>query len=142
VEHKQRVGRQLPVVAVLPTVGEAIPPLPADLTDASAEHWNRIFSAHWVSPTYDVVAVTRLCQMYEQRKLMQASISEHGWMLWRSNGSPMANPMIGQLNRLDTEIRQLETEFGLTPAARSRLGLTEVQRQSKLDEMIRRQRDA
>jgi phage terminase small subunit len=54
----------------------------------------------------------------------------------------MANPMVGQINRLDTEIRHLEVEFGLTPAARARLGLTEVQRQSRLDEMMRRQREA
>jgi len=62
--------------------------------------------------------------------------------LERGTGAPMANPMVGQINRLDTEIRHLEVEFGLTPAARARLGLTEVQRQSRLDEMMRRQREA
>jgi hypothetical protein len=44
------------------------------------------------------------------------------------------------MGKLDNEIRQLEVEFGLTPAARSRLGYSEVRRLGKLDEMMRRTR--
>jgi len=149
VEHKRRVGRgpgvdaagkRLSTVTALPTPTGS-PPLPGHL-GGCAEHWERIFSANWVSPIYDVMGVQRLCEMYQQRAAMQKSLAETGWMLERGTGAPMANPMVGQINRLDTEIRHLEVEFGLTPAARARLGLTEVQRQSRLDEMMRRQREA
>jgi len=50
--------------------------------------------------------------------------------------------MIDKLMKVESELRKLEVEFGMTPAARAKLGLTEVSRQSRLDEMMRRQREA
>jgi P27 family predicted phage terminase small subunit len=147
-EHKRLVGRKpgldaagnrLPAGVVALPVSDAPPPLPAHLSN-SAEHWERIFSANWVSPTYDVAAVTRLCEMYEDRERMRESLRKDGWMVWTAAGQPKANPLVGHMGKLDNEIRQLEVEFGLTPAARSRLGYSEVRRLGKLDEMMRRQR--
>jgi P27 family predicted phage terminase small subunit len=108
------------------------------MTAVGQAHWDRIWQAPWMLPDYDLAVVTRLCEMYEDREAMRASIKEWGLLLPASNGG-RANPVIDKLGKIDGELRKLEIECGLTPAARSRLGLTEVKRQSKLDEMIRRQ---
>jgi P27 family predicted phage terminase small subunit len=134
-------GNKLPdaVVSILPAVD--FPAVPESLGKVGREAWERIFGASWVLPGYDVAAVTRLCEMYEDRETMRQSLRKHGWMVWTAAGAPRANPLIGHMGKLDNEIRQLECEFGLTPAARSRLGYTEVRRLGKLDEMMRRQRE-
>jgi P27 family predicted phage terminase small subunit len=77
--------------------------------------------------------------MYEDRDSIRQALRKDGWMMWTATGVPRANPLVGHLGKLDNEIRKLEVEFGLTPAARSRLGYSEVRRLSRLDEMIARQ---
>ena len=149
-EHRQLVGRKpgvdgagnrLPAPVELRVVESVPPEPPATLGETGREAWERIFAASWVQPGYDVAAVTRLCEMYEQRESMRESLRKDGWMLWTANGVPKSNPLVGHMGRLDNEIHHLEVEFGLTPAARSRLGYSEVRRVSKLDEMMRRQQE-
>jgi P27 family predicted phage terminase small subunit len=149
-EHQRLVGRKpgvdaagnrLPVPVELRVLESVVPAPPESLGEVGREAWERIFGASWVLPGYDVAAVTRLCEMYEDREVMRESLRRDGWMLWTATGVPKSNPLVGHMGRLDNEIRKLEVEFGLTPAARSRLGYSEVRRVSKLDEMMRRQAD-
>jgi P27 family predicted phage terminase small subunit len=114
------------------------------MSDVGRAHWERLWSAPWILVGYDVAAVTRLCELYEDREAMRASIREWGLMLPASKaaGGGRSNPMIDKLMKVESELRKLEVEFGLTPAARAKLGLTEVSRVSKLDEMMRRQKEA
>jgi P27 family predicted phage terminase small subunit len=132
-------GNRLPAPVELRVLDSMAPTPPATLGELGREAWERIFAASWVQPGYDVAAATRLCEMYEDRESMRKALRQHGWMVWTAAGAPKANPLVGPLGRLDNEIRMLEVEFGLTPAARSRLGYSEVRRVSKLDDMMRRQ---
>jgi P27 family predicted phage terminase small subunit len=148
-EHRAAVGRRpgvdaagnrLPVPVPLRVVESMAPAPPETLSETGRQHWERIFGASWVLPAYDIAGVARLCELYEQRGAMRESLRKDGWMLWTAAGQPKANPLVGHMGKLDNEIRQLEVEFGLTPAARSRLGYSEVRRLGKLDEMMRRQK--
>ena len=151
-EHKRLTGRRpgldcagkrLPATVVALSVDGA-PVAPVSMSEVGRAHWERIWSAPWVRPNYDAAAVVRLCELYEDREAMRASIREWGLMLPASAaaGGGRSNPMIDKLMKGDSELRKLEVEFGMTPAARAKLGLTEVSRQSRLDEMMRRQREA
>jgi P27 family predicted phage terminase small subunit len=150
VEHRRLVGRKpgvdaagnkLPdaMVSIVPAVN--FPALPESLGKLGRDAWERIWSVDWMLPHLDIAAVTRLCEMYEEREAMRAAIVEEGWMVDGSKGQRRANPLIDRVSKINHEIRLLEMEFGLTPAARSRLGYTEARRVSKLDEMMRRQRE-
>jgi len=150
-EHARRIGRRPgvdaggnklpePVVTLVPAGN--FPAMPPGLGKLGRESWERIWSIEWMLPAFDIAAVTRLCEMYEEREAMRATIAEEGWMVDGSKGQRRANPLIDRVYKIDHEVRLLECEFGLTPAARSKLGYNEVRRVSKLDEMMRRQKEA
>lgn len=150
-QHKQLTGRKPGVdcagnslpAPVLRLAAANIPEPPETMGKVARAHWERLWQANWMLPAYDLAAVTRLCEMYEDRDTLRRSIAANGLTVWAKNSDfPHANPLVGHLGRLESEIRKMEIEFGLTPAARSRLGLTEIQRQSKLEDMMRRQREA
>jgi P27 family predicted phage terminase small subunit len=149
VQHRRLVGRKPGVDAAGNRLPEAVvtllpagdfPVAPESLGKVGCAAWERIWGVDWMSPQLDIAAVTRLCEMYEEREAMRAAIIAEGWMVDGSMGQRRANPLIDRVTKINHEIRLLEMEFGLTPAARSRLGYSEVRRVSKLDEMMRKQR--
>jgi hypothetical protein len=71
----------------------------------------------------DHPALLRLFTLLDERERCARAASKQR-LIKGSQGQPVLNPLLKQVAALDTEIRQLEDRFGLTPLARLRLGVT------------------
>lgn len=84
------------------------------------EYW--ISDVAGVAQKVDIPAVERLFGMYDQyarvQKVVKKSLVVRG-----STGQIRTNPLAEHALKLETQILRLENELGLTPMARSRLGL-------------------
>jgi len=72
---------------------------------------------------------------------MLETVVEEGFTVRGSTGQPTAHPLLKRIEATNAELRLLEGRLGLDPSARAALGVAEVRRASKLDDMMRRQRE-
>jgi hypothetical protein len=98
---------------------------------AGKQLWDSVFAEGelWVSGRTDSHFLMLTCEQLDRREQLKAQIEEtNDWHLYK------------QLNDLERMIGTNLGLLGFTPADRTRLGLAEVKRQSKLEEMMARRR--
>ncbi len=69
-----------------------------------------------------------------KRKRGQAPLT--GYFALGSTGQIVLHPAVKSLRLVDAEIRRLESLCGFNPSDRSRLGLAEIKKKSKLEELL------
>lgn len=143
IEQKRLEGnlgkRKLPEpVAILPVQGDAIPKPPRSLQRPGRDVWKRLWSIGraWLSDQTNYDIMVRLCEAHNEREDLRKIIADEGYTVRGAMGGIVANPVVNQLRQLETLMTRWEGECGFTPIARSRLGLAEVRRVSKLDEFM------
>ena len=104
---------------------DAIPDPPRGLLQVSIRRW----SAFWRSPVAGAIDLRSDLPRLE-RWIQDVDEYERAGKALRSNrlvrgsqGQPVLNPLAAYLHQLDTRIRATETDFGMTPMARIRLGI-------------------
>lgn len=155
-EVKRRTGnpgkRALPDAASTISLEPATstPPVPLTLSESGRAMWNHIWSGpaqQWLAPQIDGIRVQTVCQLADDIADYQSDISTMGNLLEEPIVTPtgmvvgtkiVANPLVKMRNDalkiLDRELSSLAFD----PVSRSRLGLAEVKRQSKLEELLGR----
>ncbi|MDP8931103.1 MAG: phage terminase small subunit P27 family [Actinomycetota bacterium] len=122
---------------------EGAPQAPAGLLKATRDEWE----AYWASPVsqaaedVDVAALERLFTYRDEWRRATRAVRKAGRLTAGSKGQPRLNPLVDYVVRLEGMVRALETEVGLTPMSRARLGLTVGQAQLNLEELNRRLAD-
>lgn len=146
VEQKRLAGnpghRPLPdTLAVLPVAEGGIPKAPKGFGRLAKQEWRRIFTVAgpWIAPT-DVPLVTMFCQGCQEREELRQVIARDGRFAAGSAGQLVTHPAVGQLRALERQLTAWLSLCGFTPSDRARLGLAEVQRMSKLDELRARRK--
>lgn len=91
----------------------------------------------WLSPQTDVHLVARLCLAYDEEAELRRQLRHAPRVVDTPNGV-VTNPLIQQLRKLEDQITRYEGLCGFTPSDRSRLGLAEVERVSKLEGFLRK----
>lgn len=136
IEQKRLIGnpgkRPLPKpseVIVLPAI-EQRPEPPRPLGTWGTELWDRIWSMGmtWVSPISDIDLLMMICEMIDERVNLRVQVL-------RDNRPEDRRA----LRQLDAQLIQGLSLLGFTPTDRSRLGIAEVKRQSKLEELRAKQ---
>jgi len=132
VEQKRLLGnpgrRPLPDrsgVDVIP--GAMVVPEPGRLLGADGfTMWHRVWSAGipWLSPHTDVELLLMLCESVDERADLVVRVRELG-----DNSDRRA------LRAVNAEIASNLSLLGFTPTDRARLGLAEVKRESKLQQL-------
>ena len=136
-------GRRLPAPVTVLAAPAAVPESPVPLKDAGTREWQRLWdSIPWLSVQGDIRMVARLCQLVDRHTALLEQVDRDGLTVAGYKGQLRPHPLLAQLGALETELRLLEQQAGLTPASRAVLGFVEVQRASKLDEMTARRRKA
>lgn len=143
-ERKRALGnpgkRPLPEPVVQLAAVVAIPPAPSSLGEVGRAVWERLWTAGqaWLSPKTDLDLLTRLCEAHDEREAIRDAVAEEGYMVTGSMGQRRANPLLGELRALESQMTKYESLCGFTPTDRARLGYAEVKRASKLDELLAR----
>lgn len=122
-----RANRERRDVGLVPLSGGAVqaPDPPPGLLASSKASWARFWSsplARITVPDTDLLALSRLWSLYDERARMQRGIRK-ARLVKGSMGQPRANPLYAQMAVFDAEIRQLEDRFGLSPRSRLQLGV-------------------
>jgi P27 family predicted phage terminase small subunit len=72
----------------------------------------------------DGYALASLCQTYSTMVKAQEKLNEAGFLYKAPSGYVMQSPVLAVVNQCIETIVKLSREFGLTPAARSRVSTT------------------
>jgi P27 family predicted phage terminase small subunit len=104
-----------------------IPKCPSHLNATAKREWRRI-SAELISlgllTEVDRAALASYCAAYSTFVDAELNLAKFGLVIKSpKSGMPIANPFLGVRNRALDLIRQFSIEFGLTPAARTRLSV-------------------
>ncbi len=104
----------------------ATAPPPPDLHPAVVEAWNAYMASDVakVLDEVDLPLLRRWGHAYDQWLTTSAAVKEHGPYVQGSMGQPVLSPEVKYLKGLESDIQKYETELGMTPMARARLGLT------------------
>ena len=136
VELKRKLGN--PGKQALPKEGELMPleggyiePF-RPLEYAGQQLWDSVFkyAELWISRRTDVHLLLMTCEQLDRRETLRSQLTE----------KPEDRALIMSLNETEKLIATNLGQLGFTPAERTRLGLAEVRRESKL-EQLRKQRE-
>ena len=133
VEKKRMLGnpgkRAMPGEdAIVLQQGTAEPP--EDLGDAGLRLWNRVFGEGeiWISSRLDVDLLERTCRALDRLVVLDELFEQ----------DPSERKTVMSINETEKLLASNLGLLGFTPSDRARLGLAEIKRQSKLEEMMSR----
>lgn len=132
IEQKRKLGnpgkRPLPEQGELEILEAAsdIPEPPRPLLEPGRKLWERVWGAGigWISPTTDIELLLMTCEMVDERWNLRIKVMQTDNM-----------QMARRLDNLSRIIGANLSMLGFTPSDRSRLGLAEVARRSRLAEL-------
>jgi hypothetical protein len=124
-------GRALPDESktVALRAAERVPDLPANIGKRGADLWRRAWAEAivWLSPDSDRATVERACRLADAEELARQQYFDS------------MDPRDGTMYvKLSHELGIVLAEMGFTPIARTRMGVAEVKRVSKIEELRRR----
>lgn len=91
----------------------------------------------WLAET-DRPTLVLLCEKFDRRQDFLVRLESSDPVLYTDKGYAYANPLVGMLSTIETEIAKLLSVLGLTPTDRTRMGVAEVKAKSKLEELLER----
>ena len=133
VEQKRLLGnpgkRSLPSqgeVQILPAATE-IPEPVRPLLKPGLSLWNRVWESgiNWISPVTDLELLLMTCEMVDERWNLRIKVMQSDDMQMARRLDNLARLIVGNLSLL-----------GFSPSDRSRLGVAEVKKQTKIEELI------
>jgi P27 family predicted phage terminase small subunit len=115
-----------------PAVVELEPP--DHLSGLALEEWKRtapVLARLRLSTEADRAALEGYCESYATWRVMKADLEEHGYTFETEKGYQAQRPEVGIMNTALKQMRAFLTEFGMTPASRTKASaLPELQADS------------
>lgn len=117
------------------------PKCPAHLDPVARKEWRRI-SANLeplgLLTQIDMAALAAYCQVYSRWVEAENQIRKHGMLVKSPNGYPMQSPYLNIASKAVEQMKAFLTEFGMTPASRSRISVEETNKKksSKLSGLL------
>lgn len=122
----RRNGRRLAVVRPNdPAVPKIVPPAPTGILEVSEQIWTAFWqseSADFVDPGLDLYRLRRWIETVDERERLMETFRESP-IVEGSTGQAVLNPVSKRLGVLEAQIKEAEEAFGMTPAARLKLGI-------------------
>ena len=120
-----------PVNRTEPKPGQNVPRCPEHLDERARKEWRRlvpILRGMKVLTEADGMALANLCQTYSTLITAQKKLTELGILYKTPSGYIMQSPLLAVVNQCVDTVTKLSREFGLTPAARSRISVKPEER--------------
>jgi P27 family predicted phage terminase small subunit len=113
-----------PLNQLEPRPEPAIPDCPPQLGDVAQREWNRL--VHELAPlrlmtNLDCAALAAYCGAYALWADATEAIQKYGAMVKSPTGYPVQSPYVAIANRQAEIMMRIASEFGFTPASRSRI---------------------
>jgi len=138
---ERRQGRGTSDVGLVAAVSSVpMPQADADWREPTVERWVAFWQSglsSQVEPS-DVPALRRLFWLYDEVDRIREALNETGRVVVGSQGQPRPNPLYKQVSEFQSEARQLEDRFGLSPRARLQLGIALGAAHASLDALNER----
>lgn len=142
---KRALPAQSATIALEPVT--ETPQVPAHLDDAGSDAWVRIWQSParaWLSPQVDFIRIETICNLVDDITKYRAMVNEMGPIIVETitannaqfDTKIVANPLVKMLRDAEKQLDKELSAIGFDPTARARLGLAEVRRQSKLEELM------
>jgi hypothetical protein len=124
-----RADRLPPTAPLIPLANQMENPEPeASLREAGRAFWIQAWIAPWLSHGSDYWLVLITAQALDEREAVRTLLA----------ASPTDRKLRTTIRELDKQVINSYSLLGFTPSDRSRLGVAEVKKESKLEELIRR----
>lgn len=124
-----RADRLPPDEALITLTNSPGEPIPrTELGEQGLAFWSQAWSIPWLSQSSDYWLVLITAQALDEREQVRLALAE----------SPSDRRTRATLRELDKQVINSYSLLGFTPSDRSRLGVAEVKKESKLDELLRK----
>lgn len=117
------------------------PKMPEHLTDDAKKEWKRLvreLGAMELLTSADADALAMYCQTYDNWVKASKKLADGGMVTKTENGYPIMSPYVTIVNQCLRTMKQLLTEFGMTPASRSRISVPEKPEDDDFDQFLKR----
>ena len=121
-----------------PRPAPAIPECPAELGPVARTEWNRLvgeLTALRLLTNLDRAALAAYCGAYALWAEATAQIQKYGAMIKSPTGFPIQSPYLAIANRQAEIMMRIASEFGFTPASRSRIATPSLHEPSLFDKL-------
>ena len=101
-----------------------LPHAPSYLDDNGKAEWRRtgkLLLQAGLMDELDTTALATYCQAYSRWLAAEEQIKENGMIVAAKNGFPVQSPYLAISNKAAQQMAKFMSEFGMTPASRSRL---------------------
>ena len=120
------------------------PTCPRWLSGDARKAWRRLaprLYAAGLLTQVDQNALSRYCQLWARWRASEAHILEHGAVCKMPSGYSAQNPHVGISTKLAALLSRLESDFGMSPSARTKISVAPALEQpTELDQLIERSR--
>jgi P27 family predicted phage terminase small subunit len=113
-----------PLNATEPNPEAAVPDCPLELGDVARREWNRLvgeLASLRMITNLDRAALAAYCGAYALWAEATEAIQKYGTMIKSPSGYPVQSPYVAIANRQAEIMMRIASEFGFTPASRSRI---------------------
>ena len=98
----------------------------------------RLLNAMGLLTKVDIPALEAYCVAYGRWVEAEKKVKELGVVVKTTNGNPIQNPYLSAANKAMKQMRQWMSEFGLTPASRTRVTAVEAEEPDELEQLLMR----
>ena len=117
-----------------------LPRAPSHLSEEAKKEWRRagrVLEQLGLVSDLDLAAFSAYCTAYGRWVEAEEVLKRHGVMLRSPNGFPVQSPYLAVANRAMEQMRSLLSEFGMSPASRSRVAGMPMQEPDDFERLIR-----
>lgn len=116
------------------------PMCPKHLSPEARKAWRKLakeLEAVGLLSKLDGIALEMVCETYARWQDANEKVQKTGLMLKSPNGFPVINPCLSIANRCFDQLKSMLSEFGLSPAERSRLKIEKPTEEDELEAFMK-----
>lgn len=101
---------------------------PAFLGKEGKNEWERVtveLDSMGILATADRAALVAYCEAWEEFVALLAKVREEGPVVYTDKNNAIQNPVLGAKNKAAERVLKIACQFGMTPAARTKIEATE-----------------
>ncbi len=123
-----------------PRPAPRLPSAPSHLSPEAKKEWRRsgrMLLQLGVMTEADRTALALYCQAYGRWVEAEDALRRYGFMVKSPSGFPMQSPYLAVANKAMEQLRSLLSEFGLTPASRTKVQVWEPEEDDEFMRLFR-----